>query len=461
MSIASTLPEFRADLIRKYSGPGPRYTSYPTALHFREDLALEDLLRPWRDPATAKQSLSLYAHLPFCESLCWFCGCTKVITRDKSSADRYLDHLEIELDLWMKILPDARPLAQLHLGGGTPTFLTERQLLRLGDILLSRFPAAPDAEFAVEIDPRRLTEEQVIVLHQTGFNRASLGVQDHDPIVQKAIHRIQPRELTWQAVNWLRQHGFQSINVDLIYGLPHQTVESFEVTVRDIIELRPDRIALFGYAHVPWRQPSQKIFERQPVLPNEEARLAILEASHQLLAEAGYVYIGMDHFALPEDSLTVAQQQGKLRRNFQGYSVGSDTDILALGMSGISQSPLTYHQNLKDLPTYYEALQQKRLPLKGGLHLTTDDFVRRSAIMELMCHRQLVFADFSEEHNLSFKEYFADELRTLRPLQDDGLVEINPDKLCVTPSGHYLLRNIAMHFDTHLPQHPKGYSQTI
>lgn len=461
MSTSSILPEFRADLIRKYSGPGPRYTSYPTALHFREDIALEEILAPWRDPRSARRPLSLYIHLPFCESLCWFCGCTKVITRDKRSADLYLDHLEMELDLWMKILPGPRPLSQLHLGGGTPTFLTDRQLLRLGEILLSRLQAEPDAEFAAEIDPRRLSEDQVEVLRQIGFNRASLGVQDHDPVVQKAIHRIQPKELTWQAVTWLREHGFQSVNVDLIYGLPHQTVESFSVTVEDIIALRPDRIALFGYAHVPWRQPSQKIFEKQSILPGEEARLAILEASHHLLAEAGYVYIGMDHFALQEDSLTLAQQQGKLRRNFQGYSVGADTDILALGMSGISQSSHTYHQNRKDLPSYYETLKQKRLPISGGLMLSADDFIRRAAIMELMCHRQLDYSTFSRQHDLSFQEYFADELRSLRPLQDDGLVEIKQDALRVTPAGHYLLRNIAMHFDAHLPQHPKGYSQTI
>jgi oxygen-independent coproporphyrinogen-3 oxidase len=461
MSSAVTSISFRADLIRKYGRPGPRYTSYPTALHFNNELAEEELLLPWRDPATADKPLSLYIHLPFCESLCWFCGCTKVITRDKASADRYLDYLEKEMDLWLEVLPARRPLRQLHLGGGTPTFLCERQLHRLGEMILSRFQPDSDSEFGVEIDPRRLRKEQVEVLKEIGFNRASLGVQDHNLAVQQAVHRVQPKEQTWQAVEWLRGGGFQSINIDLIYGLPLQTVESFAETIVDIVKLRPDRIALFGYAHIPWMRPSQKIFEQRNILPNEEQRLAILEEANRLVLESGYQYIGMDHFALPGDSLALAQSRGELRRNFQGYSTGGDMDILALGMSGISQSGYTYHKNEKDLDAYYGALDQGKLSLSGGYRLSLDDSIRRAFIMELMCHLQVDYEYFGRKYQVDVPSYFKRELESLIPMSEDGLVEILPQRLQVTDVGRYLLRNVALHFDAYLQSDKNKYSRTV
>ncbi len=461
MSPAVSLAAFRSDLVRKYSRPGPRYTSYPTALHFNNGLPMEDLLAPWWDPAASHKPLSLYVHLPFCESLCWFCGCTKVITREKAVADRYLDYLERELDLWVKILPVDRPLRQLHLGGGTPTFLSERQLQRLGEMILARLKPDSDAEFGVEIDPRRLQQGQVEVLRQIGFNRASLGVQDHNPAVQQAVHRVQPREQTWQAVEWLRDHGFSSINVDLIYGLPLQTVESFAETIEDIVRLHPERIALFGYAHIPWMRPSQKIFERRDILPGEELRLTILEEANQMILQAGYKYIGMDHFALPDDSLTQAQQRGELRRNFQGYSTGGDMDILALGMSGISQSSDTYHKNEKDLNAYYHALDQGKLPLSGGYRLGIDDRIRRAMIMELMCHLQVDYDRFRVEHQVDVPIYFKSELESLEQMCEDGLVELHSRRLQVTNAGRYLLRNVALHFDAYLQSGKNQYSKTV
>lgn len=453
--------EFRLDLVRKYNRPGPRYTSYPTAPRFFREIDRERLLEDPADSGGPKRPLSLYAHLPFCESACWFCGCTKVITRDRSSADRYLDYLEREIGLIAERADLSRELVQLHFGGGTPTFLTPEQLRRLGRILHRGFRFAESCESGVEIDPRRLSREHIAALREIGCNRASLGVQDHNPVVQQAVHRVQPRELTEQAVDWLRETGFHSINIDLIYGLPHQTVESFTRTVAEVLELRPDRLAVFSYAHVPWIKPAQKIFDRRQNLPDDETKLAILEqVSGQLLA-AGYVYIGMDHFALRDDELAVARRAGTLQRNFQGYSTLAGVDICALGMSAISQTAHAYRQNEKDLDDYYRALDEGRLPIASGYLLTADDRIRRATIMRLMCDLRLDFAELSRRMDIDFPAYFEPEIQSLAPMAADGLVTVSRHAIEVTPVGRFLLRNIAMSFDAYLGESPVKYSKTI
>ncbi len=457
------LPEavFSMDLIRKYNRPGPRYTSYPTAPHFRGDMDPDLLIGALRDPAAAERPLSLYLHLPFCESNCWFCGCTKIITRDHSSADRYLDYLEKEVSLIAKLIDPNRQVVQLHLGGGTPTFFSAEQLERLGRILKSTFIFHPESENGVEIDPRHLNPEQVKALRSLGFNRASLGVQDNNPEVQKAVHRIQPMEMTAQSVQWLRDEGFQSINLDLIYGLPLQTEEGFAQTVNDILTLRPDRIALFSYAHVPWIKPSQKIFDKKNNLPDSDTKLAILKQTCAQLAEHGYLYIGMDHFALEHDDLVQAQRSHRLQRNFQGYSTQAGADICGLGMSAISQTADTYRQNAKDLLVYYKSLDEGRLPVTGGYILTHDDHIRRETIMRIMCDLKLSFADLSAKLDIDFPEYFKNEIQALTPMAEDGLVEISSESIQVTPVGRFLIRNIAMCFDAYLERKQARYSKTI
>ena len=452
---------FNKDLVRKYNRPGPRYTSYPTAPHFRKGLDPKPLLRALNDENSRNRPISLYLHLPFCESNCWFCGCTKIITSDHSRADGYLDYLEKEIELLKGHLDMQREVVQLHLGGGTPTFFSAEQFRRLDKILKSNFRFAADSENGVEIDPRRLKQEQIATLAEMGFNRASLGVQDNNPEVQEAIHRIQPREMTEQTLEWLRAAGFQSVNIDLIYGLPLQTVDSFERTVNEVLALRPDRFALFSYAHVPWIKPTQKIFDVRKVLPDDETKLSILERASSQLIEAGYAYIGMDHFALESDALVEAQQKGELQRNFQGYSTRGGVDICALGMSSISQTYGSYRQNEKDLKDYMRRIDAGELPISGGYLLTADDQIRRETIMRLMCDLQLDFVQLSERLNINFCDYFTDALAALQPMADDGLVDIFEDRLEVTPSGRFLLRNLAMPFDAYLEQQAARYSKTV
>jgi oxygen-independent coproporphyrinogen-3 oxidase len=448
-------------LIRKYNRPGPRYTSYPTAPHFQADCDREQLIGALSDPACSGKPLSVYVHLPFCESNCWFCGCTKIVTADHSAADRYLDYLARELELVSAHLDGSRPLVQLHFGGGTPTFLDAAQLLRLDQLLKAHFNYAAEGEFGVEIDPRRLCREQIEALAAMGFKRASLGVQDHDPQVQEAVHRIQPQALTDQALDWLREAGFQSVNIDLIYGLPLQTESSFAKTVEAIIAQRPERIALFSYAHVPWIKPTQTIFERRGNLPDDATKLAIFEQTTYRLMSAGYEYIGMDHFALPGDELLKARESGRLQRNFQGYSTHGGADICGLGMSAISQTSGTYRQNHKQLKNYYAAVEQGELPISGGYLLSRDDRIRRETIMRLMCDLRLDFKTLSEELGIVFADYFAVSLEALQPMAEDGLVRLGEDALEVTTSGRFLIRNIAMHFDAYLDRSAARYSKTV
>ena len=450
------------DLVKKYNVPGPRYTSYPPATKFTHSLAWPDLFEKIAANNRSGRGLSLYFHIPFCETLCWFCGCTTVITNNHGQAKSYLDHLETEVTRMSLLLDPEREVVQLHWGGGSPTFLAPDEIRRLGDIIRKRFRFSEEIEASVEIDPRRLTRDHVVALHDAGFNRASLGVQDFEPQVQEAIHRIQPRDMTQQALDWAREMKFSSVNFDLIYGLPHQTVKSFDRTLDAVMEMAPDRLAVFSYAHVPWIKPAQKILE-QKVLPTPETKLELLKiVIERLTGGDRYVYIGMDHFARPTDELVAAQRNKTLQRNFQGYSTRGNADIYAFGMSAISQTPDVYWQNEKDLPAYYAALDAGNAPFPRSYILTGEDKIRRETIMRVMCNLSLDFAAMSKELGISFEKHFADELEALAPFEQDGLVRRFPGGLEVTDTGRLFIRNIAMCFDnTLVPQGERRFSKTI
>lgn len=450
------------ELIRKFNVPGPRYTSYPPATHFTEDTSKELLLEKiTQNNQTAERDLSLYFHLPFCQSLCWFCGCTTVITTEQGKSAKYLDYLAKELDAMGHYLHADRKVTQMHLGGGTPTFLLADEIRTLGEMVHSRFKIDPDMEASVEIDPRRLTLDKVQALRDVGFNRASIGVQDNNPEVQKAVHRIQPLELTREVVGWIRDSGFQSLNIDLIYGLPHQTVESFEQTIDEILELRPDRLAVFSYAHVPWIKPAQKILKDE-ILPTPEVKLHLLKLTVEKLTAAGFVDIGMDHFARADDELAIAQREKTLQRNFQGYSTKGGTDIYSFGMSSISQADDIYWQNQKELPPYYADVDAGRLPITRGYVLTPEDLLRRTTIMRLMCDRSLDYAAMSKTLGLDFEQHFAAELASLDDLEQGGLLQRSPGHLQVTELGQLFIRIIAMRFDAYMLEGKKGrYSKAI
>ncbi|MBS0664708.1 MAG: oxygen-independent coproporphyrinogen III oxidase [Verrucomicrobia bacterium] len=450
------------DLVRKYDIAAPRYTSYPTAVEFRDFSTPEPLLghldRTNRDGSVP---LSLYFHLPFCETLCWFCGCTTVITLNHKSSDTYLDYLEKEVALLAPRVHRDRKVVQLHYGGGTPTFFQAPELARLSQLIRHHFTIAPDAEMSVEVDPRRLVHEQVVALRESGFNRASLGVQDFNPQVQKAVHRIQPRAMTEQAISWLRSEGFTSINLDLIYGLPYQTVETFADTLEQVLELNPDRLAVFSYAHVPWMKPAQKNLEREAALPTPDTKLAMLKLITETLTSRGYVYVGMDHFAKETDELAVAQAARTLQRNFQGYSTRAGAEILAFGISAISQTPHSYRQNHKTLDPYYAALDRGEVPATRGRELSEEDARRREIIMRVMCHLRLDYAALSREFGFDFAARYATELARLRPLADDGLVQVSAGGVQVTELGRLFLRNIAVCFDAYYAPEAKRHSRTV
>lgn len=432
------------DLVRKYNIAAPRYTSYPPATHFQEmkPAVILDHIRTH----PSERDLSLYFHLPFCQTLCWYCGCTTVITTQQNSSATYIDYLRREMDQMTALLDPARKVAQMHFGGGTPTFLLPNEIRTLGKIIHDHFSFSKNVEAGVEIDPRRIVRDHITALRETGFNRASLGVQDFDPVVQEAVHRIQSKEETRAAVQWLREEGFTSLNIDLIYGLPHQTLESFQRTLDDVLALEPDRFAVFNYAHVPWLKPAQKILK---VLPTPEAKLELLKMTVERLTSSGYVYIGMDHFAKEGDELSHAQKNRTLQRNFQGYSTCGQTDIYAFGMSSISQTGDAYWQNEKELPAYYAAVDAGHVPISKGYILTGDDKVRRQVIMRLMCDMSLDFEKISKTLEIDFEKYFAPELESLGDLEADGLLRRTDFGWDVTELGRLLIRNIAVRFDAY------------
>ena len=450
------------DLVRKHNVAGPRYTSYPPATRFTEDFSREELERRIEANNNSGRDLSLYFHIPFCETLCWFCGCTTVITTDHSRASGYLALLEREVERLKARINPGRKAVQLHFGGGSPTFLTPDEIRRLGALIHRHFEFSPDIEASVEVDPRRLTRDHLVALREIGINRASMGVQDFNPEVQKAVHRIQPREMTEQAVAWMRELGFGSINLDLIYGLPHQTVASFEQTLATVLEMGPDRLSVFSYAHVPWVKPAQKILE-QKNLPSPEEKLGLLKlVIEKLTADDRYVYIGMDHFARPGDELAVAQREHKLQRNFQGYSTRAGTDIYAFGMSSISQIQDAYWQNEKELESYRGAVEAGREPWHRAYFMTSEDMLRRDVIMRLMCDLGIDFAETSKRLGIDFAAHFAPEIGKLAPYEEDGLVRCDAEGITVTDTGRLFIRNIAMCFDDSLPASGEGrHSRTI
>ena len=393
--------------------------------------------------------LSLYVHIPFCESLCYYCACNKIITKHPERAEVYLRYLHREVELHTAQCGTGQIVSQLHLGGGTPTFLSDEGLRNLMDMLRRNFTLAPGGEYSIEVDPRTVDADRLAFLAELGFNRLSFGVQDFDPEVQQAVHRIQPTEQVFALVAAARQLGFESINVDLIYGLPRQTPESFDRTLAQVAELRPDRIALYAYAHLPERfKPQRRIVSAD--LPGASAKVSMLARSLDSFSQAGYVYVGMDHFALPDDALAIAKRQGRLHRNFQGYSTQPDCDLIALGVSAIGRVSATYSQNAKNLDEYYDLLDQGRLPIVRGLALSRDDLVRRAVIMALMCQGELLFEPLEQSWLIDFEDYFSVELERLREMETQGLVRMNNDGVTVTPMGWYFVRGIAMVFDKYL-----------
>ena len=441
------------ELLRRYDVAGPRYTSYPTADRFVEAFGEADYIRALeqrRDGLAAKAyPLSLYVHIPFCESLCYYCACNKIITKHHERGEEYLRYLSREVELNVAHLGKGQTVSQLHLGGGSPTFLSDDELRSLMRLLRHHFDLVPGGEYSIEIDPRTVTRERLATLAELGFNRLSFGVQDFEPAVQKAVHRIQPAEQVFDLVAEARALGFESINADLIYGLPMQTPETFQRTLAQISRLRPDRIALYAYAHLPERFKPQRRIHAQD-LPPAASKLAMLDDALKALMHAGYDYVGMDHFALPEDALAVAKRQGRLHRNFQGYSTQPDCDLVSLGVSAIGRVGPTFHQNVKTLDEYYDLLNQGRLPVARGLALTRDDLVRRSVIMALMCQGSVLFESIEVSHLIDFKSYFATELEQMRAMQSEGLVTLDDNGVQVTELGWFFVRGVAMVFDKYL-----------
>ena len=442
-----------SDLITRFDVPGPRYTSYPTADRFVDAFSEQDYLQALeqrRESAAARATpLSLYVHIPFCESLCYYCACNKIITRHKSRAAQYLDYLQREVALQVAHLGSGQSVSQVHLGGGTPTFLSDAELASLMAMLKTHFNFVPGGEYSIEVDPRTVDVQRLRQLHALGFNRLSFGVQDFDPEVQKAVHRVQPAQQVFDLVAQSRAIGFESVNVDLIYGLPRQTDASFARTLEQVRQLRPERIALYAYAHLPERfKPQRRIHAEE--LPSGASKVAMLASALQAFEEAGYVYVGMDHFALPDDALAVAKRQGRLHRNFQGYSTQPDCDLIALGVSSIGRIGSTYSQNAKTLEEYCDALDHGHLPIVRGLALSRDDMLRRAVIMAIMCQGRLLYESFNLAWLIDFRQYFAPELARLAEMQDQGLVKLGDTGLEVTPTGWFFIRGLAMVFDRYL-----------
>lgn len=456
--------EFDAALISKLNQMGPRYTSYPTADRFKPEFGADAYRAAVAKvgAGAATRPLSLYIHIPFCESLCYYCGCNKLITKDRTKAVRYLGYLKREIDMQGRLFAGKNHVAQLHFGGGTPTYLSDEQMDDLLAHLRSWFTFASDeeGEYSIEVDPRTVSPERVPVLRAQGFNRLSLGVQDFDPDVQRAVNRIQPEEMTTDLMKAARVAGFRSISIDLIYGLPKQSLQTMATTLDKVIAASPDRIAIYNYAHMPHLFRSQKLISSDDI-PAPEVKLEMLGLCIERLCAAGYVYIGMDHFARPDDDLARAQLEGRLQRNFQGYSTHAESDMVALGVSGISAVGGTYSQNQKTLTAYYEGLDGGDLPIARGFALDEDDVLRRAVIGQLMCDFALPYAAVTVPGGASFADYFAPELERLRQLEEDGLLEIRSDGMWVTLKGRLLIRNICMVFDRYLRSAPPAAGQPL
>ena len=448
-----SLITFDTDLIKRYDKSGPRYTSYPTAVQFNTEYTEDDYRRHAEISNQSGQALSLYFHLPFCDTICYYCGCNKVITKDRSKAEPYLQRVHKEIAMQAALFDNSRKVDQLHWGGGTPTFISHDQMRQLMDVTRQHFNLHDDdtGEYSIEIDPREVTRESIKVLRQIGFNRMSLGIQDFNPQVQKAVNRIQSEAQTMAAIDGAREEGFKSISVDLIYGLPFQSEASFMETLEKIINISPDRISVFNYAHLPEMfKPQRRINEVDLPLPS--VKLAILKDTIEYLTDAGYVYIGMDHFAKPDDELSIAQENGQLYRNFQGYATHADCDLIGLGISSIGTVGNSFAQNVKTLDEYAEKIDAGKLAIFRGVEIDEDDIIRRHAIMQLICHFKLDMDKFSADNKIEFKNYFADELKRLQVMEDDGLIEMQNNMISVTSKGRLLIRNICMVFDRYIQQ---------
>lgn len=433
-------------LIEKYNYTGPRYTSYPTALEFNDNFNDQDFLSAVT--CYPQRPLALYIHIPFCHKLCYFCGCNKLITRQTHKVTKYLDILDIEIAQRAKLF-NHRIVSQMHWGGGTPTFLTDEEITRLICSLKQHFNFADNAELSIEIDPREITPETIDHLAHVGFNRLSMGIQDFNHEIQNLINRKQDENLIRSLINQARKNNFQSISLDLIYGLPKQTVASFTETLNKVIDISPDRLSVFNYAHLPSRFAAQRKIKDND-LPNANQKLQILQTTIEKLTQSGYQFIGMDHFAKPTDELAIAQQQNKLHRNFQGYTTHGDADLLGLGVSAISMLGDSYAQNQKDLKIYQMQVAQTGNGLWKGFNLNHDDIIRRSVIKQLICHFYLDKKQIEQQYNIQFDDYFSEDLKLLAPLQQDGLVAVTPNTIVVPPKGHLLIRNICMCFDIYM-----------
>lgn len=452
-------------LLRKYSRPGPRYTSYPTApafteafgpVHYRD--AIEQTNRPGTD-----SPISLYFHFPFCDTLCYFCGCTMLVTHSREQIREYKEYLKREIIIVAPLIANKRPVIQLHWGGGTPSYLDPDEIRDVGKFIQKHFTIDESVEAGVEIDPRGLTFDHMRALREVGFNRISMGIQDFNPRVQEAVNRIQPESISRDAVGWSRELGFGSINLDLIYGLPHQTLSSFAETVEKVISLSPDRLAVFNYAHVPWMKPHQKLIHAEDI-PDADLKLELFKMTTEKLLDAGYWSVGMDHFAKRTDELALAQRNGTLYRNFQGYSTKAGCDLYGFGMSAIGHFHETYHQNVKNLRSYYQALKENSLATHVGYRMSADDHIRKEVIMKIMCDMEVTKRGIEDKFGITFDEYFGDAIQKLSPFVNDGLVSLLPEKILVRGMGRLVIRNIAMCFDAYLDkmiQEQRMFSKTV
>jgi oxygen-independent coproporphyrinogen III oxidase len=439
------------EILSKYDVAGPRYTSYPTADRFVEAFADAEYINALEQRGVGGMALplSIYIHIPFCESLCFFCACNKIVTKHHERSAEYLKYLSHEIDLHVAHLGKGQVISQLHLGGGSPTFFSDNELTELMAILKRSFVLAPSGEYSIEVDPRTVNDMRLAHLSSLGFNRLSFGVQDFDADVQKAVHRIQPAEQVFSLTKSARKLEFDSINIDLIYGLPKQTLASFSRTLEQVVDLMPDRIALYAYAHLPERFKPQRRISTQE-LPSAANKIAMLSDAITTLLDAGYVYIGMDHFALPKDSLAIAKRQGRLHRNFQGYSTQPDSDLIGLGVSAIGKIGASYSQNAKTLEEYHDYLNQDRFPVVRGIALSRDDIVRRAVIMGLMCQGEIQFEAIELSYMIDFKDYFASELKAIEEFELAGMITLEADGITVTETGWFFVRAIAMLFDRYL-----------
>lgn len=456
------LPGVKFDLntIKKYDTPTPRYTSYPPATQLSDTFTEGDWQAAIATSNQRKSPLSLYFHIPFCQSACYFCGCNVIVSNNKKIAQPYLEYLVREIESTASLIDSDRGVDQIHWGGGTPNYLSFEQIEFLWKNITRHFKINPNAEISIEINPRYIDKKYIYFLREIGFNRISFGIQDFNRQVQVAVNRVQPEELLFDTMNWVKKAKFDSVNVDLIYGLPYQTLQSFRETIKKTIDLDPDRIAVFNFAYVPWIKPVQKNIPEN-VLPSPQEKLEILRMIVEELTSSQYLFIGMDHFAKPDDELAIAQHNSTLRRNFQGYTTQAQTELFGFGLTSISMLDDTYTQNHKTLKDYYRAIDAGMLPMKKGIKLSWDDIIRRDVIMRIMSHLVLHKQDIEQKHGISFDEYFYPELEALKSLETDGLVKLSPNHISITEIGRLLLRNIAFIFDAQTVTQEKKFSRAI